>query len=301
MQTQTHILPYWFDVSKPVHNASLGELEIADNQHPFNGCFTSSSTGKEKDSETGYYAFGARYYDCDLSGIFLSVDPMSDKYPNISPYAYCAWNPVKLVDPDGREIDLSALYDSNGNRRKGCESFCKVFEFFAKTTIGKKYLAKYAKKGQIIAGHEYTEDGVFHKKGVDLVVNYGESNFYPDNRNGYTDANTVKNERLIINIHILPETSGKDSKACLLEAFCHEFFIHAIQYSEKYSPGQSQKWRTKKTDAYNQHMSDIKNRHLMRDCAVPILTKFCGGDKQKAIDIISQENNYNKNPSWHEK
>ena len=62
-------------------------------------------TGKEKDSETGYYAFGARYYDSDLSGLFLSVDPMADKYPSLSPYAYCAWNPVKLVDPDGSEID----------------------------------------------------------------------------------------------------------------------------------------------------------------------------------------------------
>ena len=61
-------------------------------------------TGKERDSETGFYAFGARYYDCDLSGLFLSVDPMADKYPNISPYAYCAWNPVKLVDPDGRDV-----------------------------------------------------------------------------------------------------------------------------------------------------------------------------------------------------
>ena len=29
---------------------------------------------------------------------------MADKYPSISPYAYCAWNPVKLVDPDGRDI-----------------------------------------------------------------------------------------------------------------------------------------------------------------------------------------------------
>jgi len=26
---------------------------------------------------------------------------MSDKYPNISPYAYCAWNPVKIIDPSG--------------------------------------------------------------------------------------------------------------------------------------------------------------------------------------------------------
>lgn len=36
--------------------------------------------------------------------MWLSVDPMAGKYPGISPYAYCAWNPVKLVDPDGREM-----------------------------------------------------------------------------------------------------------------------------------------------------------------------------------------------------
>ena len=32
---------------------------------------------------------------------------MADKYPNISPYAYCAWNPMKLVDPDGREVYIT--------------------------------------------------------------------------------------------------------------------------------------------------------------------------------------------------
>ena len=61
---------------------------------------------------TSYYYFGARYYDCDLSGLFLSVDPMADKYPSLSPYAYCAWNPVKLVDPEGKEI--GDYYDING-------------------------------------------------------------------------------------------------------------------------------------------------------------------------------------------
>ena len=63
-----------------------------------------SSTGKEKDSETGFSYFGARYYDSDLMTGWLSVDPMADKYPSLSPYAYCAWNPVRLVDPDGEEI-----------------------------------------------------------------------------------------------------------------------------------------------------------------------------------------------------
>ena len=64
--------------------------------------FHSASSGKEKDSETGYYYFGARYYNSDLS-IWLSVYPMADKYPSLSPYNYCAWNPMKIVDPDGRD------------------------------------------------------------------------------------------------------------------------------------------------------------------------------------------------------
>ena len=70
-------------------------------------------TGKERDEETGYGYFGARYMDHELMTMWLSVDPMADKYPSISPYAYCAWNPVKLVDPDGREIN--PVYDLSGS------------------------------------------------------------------------------------------------------------------------------------------------------------------------------------------
>ena len=60
--------------------------------------------GKERDSETGFSYFGARYYDSDVLTGWLSVDHMADKYPSLSPYAYCGWNPVKLVDPDGKDI-----------------------------------------------------------------------------------------------------------------------------------------------------------------------------------------------------
>ena len=48
-------------------------------------------------------SLSARYYNSDLS-IWLSVDPLSDKYPNLSPYTYCADNPVKFWDPDGTWI-----------------------------------------------------------------------------------------------------------------------------------------------------------------------------------------------------
>ena len=37
---------------------------------------------------------------------------MSDKYPGVSPYAYCANNPVKLVDPNGEEIYLLFYTDN---------------------------------------------------------------------------------------------------------------------------------------------------------------------------------------------
>ena len=71
----------------------------------------SSFTGKERDDETGYGYFGARYMDHELMTMWLSVDPLAYKYPSISPYAYCAWNPVKLVDSDGRDWDPATKED----------------------------------------------------------------------------------------------------------------------------------------------------------------------------------------------
>ncbi len=61
-------------------------------------------SGKEKDEETSYSYFGARYYMSDVS-IWLSVDPLAEKYPSMSPFMYCAGNPIMLIDPDGRDID----------------------------------------------------------------------------------------------------------------------------------------------------------------------------------------------------
>ncbi len=65
-------------------------------------------TGKERDAETGMDYFGARYYSSDLS-VWLSVDPLADKYPSLSPYMYTAGNPVMLVDPDGDSLNVSNL------------------------------------------------------------------------------------------------------------------------------------------------------------------------------------------------
>ena len=59
-------------------------------------------SSKERDTETGLSYFGARYYSSDLS-IWLSVDPMSGKYPHQSNYVYCSNNPLKVIDPNGED------------------------------------------------------------------------------------------------------------------------------------------------------------------------------------------------------
>jgi RHS repeat-associated protein len=60
-------------------------------------------TGKEELQETGYTDFGARLYD-NLVPRFITVDPLAQKYPSLSPYCFVANNPIRYIDPDGREI-----------------------------------------------------------------------------------------------------------------------------------------------------------------------------------------------------
>lgn len=83
---------------------------------------------KEFDEETGLYYYGARYYDSRLA-MWLGVDPMAEKYPNMGAYMYCANNPVKLVDPDGRKILFS---------QGSSEQFKKTYKAVVKTLKDKE-------------------------------------------------------------------------------------------------------------------------------------------------------------------
>ena len=103
-------------------------------------------SAKEKDVETGLSYFGSRYYSSDLS-IWLSVDPMASKYPSLSPYVYCADNPVKLVDPNGEdwyipENGSSPLYDKNvtqDNLPEGAQYVGKTAHWFGQTESDNQY------------------------------------------------------------------------------------------------------------------------------------------------------------------
>ena len=93
-----------------------------------------SFNAKEKDYESGFHYYGSRYYSSELS-IWNSTDPMADKYPSLTPYNYCANNPVKLIDPNGKEIWIVGddgnnyqykkgnLYTKNGDEYTGDDKF----------------------------------------------------------------------------------------------------------------------------------------------------------------------------------
>ena len=95
--------------------------------------------GKEFDRMHGLntYDYGARQYNpvtarCDR------VDPLSEKYYAISPYAYCENNPVNTIDPDGNKIVDSkkrkAVYIKNDKIiYKICNSFHKKSREFTLT------------------------------------------------------------------------------------------------------------------------------------------------------------------------
>ena len=80
--------------------------QISENRYRYNG--------KENLEFFGipYLDYGARLYDPHI-GRWLQQDPLAENYQNISPYAFCANNPIKYVDSDGRMI--GDYYDIFGN------------------------------------------------------------------------------------------------------------------------------------------------------------------------------------------
>ena len=82
------------------HTEYIAFGEVLFEEHSTSKTMPYLFNGKELDTETGLYYYGARYYDPRVS-LWLNVDPLAEKAPNWTPYRYGFNNPIQYTDPTG--------------------------------------------------------------------------------------------------------------------------------------------------------------------------------------------------------
>ena len=116
-----------------------GNVEETNHYYPFGGVFASSQNvqpykynGKELDTKKGLnlYDYGARQYDAAI-GRFTTMDPMTEKYYEWSPYTYCKNNPINRIDPDGNDDYVieprGRLHNMTHESQRGKSEFDRLY------------------------------------------------------------------------------------------------------------------------------------------------------------------------------
>jgi RHS repeat-associated protein len=103
------------------YDAYLPYGELLVDEHSSSEEMPYKFNGKEMDEETGLYYYGARYMNPKTS-LWYGVDPLAEKYVNVSEFCYTKGNPIVFIDPDGmRRWPVNKTY--NGHRRRFSNNF----------------------------------------------------------------------------------------------------------------------------------------------------------------------------------
>jgi RHS repeat-associated protein len=114
-------------------------------------------TGKQRDKESGYDYFGARYYDARI-GRWGGVEPLLEKFISLSPYNYAILNPIRIFDKDGKDIYI------NGKNNE------EVYKYL-KTELSGLNLDFNSKTGQILFVSKNGDLTKAEQKFLDALLN----------------------------------------------------------------------------------------------------------------------------------
>lgn len=89
------------EVVQHIEYVPFGEVFLEERNNVWNTPYLFNA--KEFDEETGMYYYGARYYEPRLS-LWMSTDPMEEKYPDFNSYSYVFNNPIRMIDPNGEDV-----------------------------------------------------------------------------------------------------------------------------------------------------------------------------------------------------
>lgn len=149
------------------------------------------------------YYYGARYYDPRIS-IFVSVDPLTEKYPNYTPYHYVHNNPINMVDPTGMEGEDWYTNLENGNLEwfegsKEIDGYTNIGSS-ASAVVGDEHydLKNDGKFENLDTGKEYFKgDSVKTKSGTEIksngnVFNTAQSYFRENKQSFLKDSQSLQ-------------------------------------------------------------------------------------------------------------
>ena len=214
-------------------------------------------TGKERDTESGYDYFNARNYHSEV-GRFLSVDPLAEKYPSISPYAYVANNPIMFIDPDGRDIvvpnkkDQAAVLKMINSKALGTYAFDKNGKLYQAQSTGDatKYSKYYADRlNAAIKDNQTIEIRIQQTRDKPTVVSNGSGGYKLQDNPGTsedidktagggvtTTINGGNGDNVLVYISGNENKNLKDQSGNALEdkpadILAHELVGHAIPYT----------------------------------------------------------------------
>jgi RHS repeat-associated protein len=88
------------NVVQHIEYVPFGEVFIEERNNKWNTPYLFNA--KELDEETGLYYYGARYYEPRVS-VWINPDPLQERHPNMSTYAYVGNNPINAIDPNGMD------------------------------------------------------------------------------------------------------------------------------------------------------------------------------------------------------
>ena len=177
-----------------------GTVEETSHYYPFGGVFASAGNvqpykynGKELDTKKGlnWYDYGARHYDAAL-GRFTTNDPLAEKYYSMSPYTYCADNPVKFIDPNGMEYAPGDLFKTKRAAAKDWGMYYNGASIIRKREMGSS-IYEVKQKGKL-KGYSYSaaNEGE-HSVSISLPPN-GERFVGSIHSHGDADAEHINNK-----------------------------------------------------------------------------------------------------------
>ena len=271
-----------------------GNIVQVNDYYPFGALYGSGTgdaaqrykyNGKELERMHGldWYDYGARWMDPVLCR-FTTMDPLCEKYYDTSPYAYCANNPVKYVDPDGKKV-----YGLDESARRNIvntltEEEGKYVSFSDDGLLDVSLLNQYSSKSMNFIALKTLANSDINYKFVVSDTDVDGEKFY-NGTSYYTGLTAFPNEtnKASKDNDVWIYTSSLEDEKGQTKTTAHEAYGHAYFYELKRSD--------ESVDYHHRYVNVGKlewDNELQMD--VPVLIRVDSNEKLKEqIDIVTKQ------------